>query len=154
MTAIEKKKLLFDRPRHSLGCDPNMAHALRLLLPVAWVMNVGLFLWSNCEPASVKVIVDLKFTPMGMDGNATQTTEPIIPPVFLFSLINTTRDMWHAEVYLLAILVFFMSGVWPYIKLFMMIVAFYAVPDKHMSIATRYSTLPSHHFIPSPFDER
>lgn len=147
MTAIEKKKLLFDRPRHSLGCDPSMEQALRLLLPVAWAMNVALFLWSNFEPASVKVIINVKFTPIGMDGNATSTTQPIIPPVFLFSLINTTRDMWTAKVYVLAILVFFMSGIWPYIKLFMMIIAFYAVPDKHMSLETRYIHMPQNALI-------
>jgi hypothetical protein len=114
-----------------------MELALRILLPLAWAFNVGLFLMSNFEPASVKVTINIHFTPIDSNGNATHTLAPILPPVFLFSLINTTRDMWTAGVYALAILVFFMSGVWPYIKLMLMIFAWYAVPDRHLSIATR-----------------
>jgi hypothetical protein len=38
--------------------------------------------------------------------------------LFNFSLVGTVRDMWHAKVYVIAILIVLFSGVWPYLKIF------------------------------------
>ena len=49
--------------------------------------------------------------------------------IFDFGLANTVQDMWDAEVYLLATLIAFFSGAWPYIKLFTMFLCWMLPPN-------------------------
>jgi len=48
-----------------------------------------------------------------------------IPSLFDFGLINTIEDMWTAGVYPLSILVAFFSGIWPYLKVVLMILCWF-----------------------------
>ena len=47
------------------------------------------------------------------------------PSLFDFSLVNSVRDMWLAGSEVLSTLVAVFSGVWPYMKLILMLIAFF-----------------------------
>ena len=47
------------------------------------------------------------------------------PSLFDFSLVNSVRDMWLAGSEVLSSLVALFSGVWPYMKLFLMLISFF-----------------------------
>jgi len=47
-----------------------------------------------------------------------------IPSLFDFGLINSVRDMWKAGAYILSVFVAVFSGIWPYLKLLLMIISF------------------------------
>lgn len=79
---------------------------LRFSLPFLIVGNIALFLYSNISYDAVSVIVNIHL------GQEVIT----LPPVFNFGLAGTVTDMWNARVWLLAVLVAFFSGAWPYIK--------------------------------------
>lgn len=44
----------------------------------------------------------------------------VIQNLFDFTLINSVQDMWEAGSYMLAIIIAFFSGIWPYLKLIVM----------------------------------
>jgi hypothetical protein len=60
-----------------------------------------------------------------------------IPPVFDFSLGNSIRDMWSAEVYPLALLILVFSGIWPYAKLVMMLCCWFIPPGRCLPVKRR-----------------
>ena len=65
----------------------------------------------------------------GAAASKTLTPETLTPPpVFSFTLANSVRDMWRAGVYPLAALIGVFSGGWPYLKLFLMLIAWVANP--------------------------
>ena len=47
------------------------------------------------------------------------------PSLFDFSLVNSVRDMWLAGSEVLSSLVAVFSGVWPYMKLVLMLICFF-----------------------------
>ena len=49
-----------------------------------------------------------------------------LPPLFGFSLVNTAKEMLQARIYPLFFLVVAFSGVWPYCKLFLMLMSWVA----------------------------
>lgn len=63
-----------------------------------------------------------------------------LPSLFTFSLANTARDMWNAKIYPLFFLVVVMSGIWPYCKLILMLVA-WIIPTTMMRARTREKLL-------------
>eukprot|EP00596_Hydrurales_sp_CCMP1899_P009730 CAMPEP_0119040798 /NCGR_PEP_ID=MMETSP1177-20130426/10836_1 /TAXON_ID=2985 /ORGANISM="Ochromonas sp, Strain CCMP1899" /LENGTH=1435 /DNA_ID=CAMNT_0007006205 /DNA_START=495 /DNA_END=4805 /DNA_ORIENTATION=+ len=79
----------------------------RVLLPITIIVNIALFLYSNICINAVVVIITL--------SSGTYSSLP--ESVFAFGLLGTVVSMWEAQVYPLAILVAFLSGLWPYIKL-------------------------------------
>ena len=84
-------------------------------IPIAIVSTIVLLLSSNL---SVGATVDVVMTDIYQDGANIQ-----IPSLFEFSLLNTARDMWRAQIYPLFFLVLIFSGIWPYMKLFLMLFA-------------------------------
>ena len=50
------------------------------------------------------------------------------PPLFQFTLENSVRDMWHAKVYSLALLIAAFSGTWPYVKLLTLLIVPFLPP--------------------------
>ena len=127
MAKLEKQ---LEQPRSSIAGDPNLEIALKILFPLAWIFNVALYVWANSLiGANVHIHVEFNSEP----GNSTTAIVPILPSVFAFSLMGTVEDMWTAKVYPLSIIVFFMSGMWPQIKLFLMMWCWVAVPGKHIS---------------------
>jgi hypothetical protein len=83
----------------------------RVLLPITIIVNIALFLYSNICMNAVVVIITL--------SSGTYSSLP--ESIFAFGLLGTVVSMWEARVYPLAILVAFLSGLWPYIKLLSMV---------------------------------
>merc|ERR1719272_579718 len=68
----------------------------------------------------------------------TADTLPVVhlPYVFGFSLVSSIKDMWNAKVYALALVVLVFSGIWPYAKLSVMQVCWFA-PTSFLSPGRR-----------------
>lgn len=91
---------------------------VRFFLPLGIVGNIALFLYSNRCMNAVAVLITLS------SGAFTSIPEPLLA----FGLLGTIVSMWEAKVYLLAILVAFLSGLWPYIKLLCLLFCWIAPP--------------------------
>ena len=96
----------------SLFLDPRIPVFWRLIIPFAILAAIALFISSNSgNGASVYVVFQL--------GKRIQ-----LPSLFDFGLINSIREMGKAGVYFLAIIVAVFSGIWPYLKLILMLISF------------------------------
>eukprot|EP01111_Echinosteliopsis_oligospora_P007505 TRINITY_DN2268_c0_g1_i1.p1 TRINITY_DN2268_c0_g1~~TRINITY_DN2268_c0_g1_i1.p1 ORF type:complete len:1347 (-),score=287.19 TRINITY_DN2268_c0_g1_i1:129-4169(-) len=105
----KKNNFHADDEYQALIVHRRLAWWVRLSIPLALLATAALFVSSNTSiGASVYPITYV-------DGHV-QTFESL----YDFSLVNTIRDMWHAKVYPLSILICVFSGVWPYVKLLMM----------------------------------
>ena len=89
----------------------------RAFVPFLLSITFSLFAFSNrTTGASVSLVISVaKHDVLNMN-------------LFDFSLINTTREMWNAQVYALSLLVAVWSGIWPYVKILLMFLAWYAPP--------------------------
>lgn len=103
---------------------------LRIVIPLCILGDVALFLSSNIDPRAVSVMVQLVI--------GTKTID--VGSVFDFGLTSTVVDMWNAGVYPLSVLIMFFSGIWPYIKLVSMLLA-WLVPPKLVTIGSRETIL-------------
>jgi hypothetical protein len=115
---------LWDVERDSLAARFG-GRLAQLGVPLLIGCNVVVFVLGNALPAA-KVVVTLTLA-----GEAIQ-----LPPIKTFSLVNTVRDMWRAEAYLLCVLIAFLSGVWPYLKLGLMLLAWW-LPATYLSSCWR-----------------
>jgi hypothetical protein len=96
----------------SLMFDANVPELGRHLIPILVLVVIAVLVSSNLSVgATVDLVVSLD------DG------ELRLPPLFGFSLFNTAKDMLDARIYPLFFLVVVFSGVWPYVKLFLMLAA-------------------------------
>ncbi len=96
----------------SLFLNPNISIFWRIFIPFAILINITMFISSNSSiGASVYAVLYFQ-----------KRIE--IPSLFDFGLINSVTDMWKAKVYPLSILIAFFSGIWPYVKLIMMLISF------------------------------
>ena len=96
----------------SLFLHPHISIFWRIFIPLSIILTIALFISSNSSTgASVFVIFEV--------GRRIQ-----IPSLFDFGLINSVRDMWEAEVYPLSIIIALFSGIWPYLKLVLMLISF------------------------------
>ena len=103
---------LFDPTSASLFLHPQLPLFSRLFIPLAILGTFALFLSSNSGTgASVFVVFNV--------GRRVQ-----IPSLFDFGLVNSVKEMWEAGVYPMSILVALFSGIWPYLKLILMLVVF------------------------------
>ncbi len=97
----------------ALSLSPKFNVWNRLFYPLAIIATIYLFIFSNMSPNPVTVYADIT-----VNG---ATHDPI--EIFKFTLGGTVKDMWNAEVYVLATLIAFFSGGWPYVKLVVMLAA-------------------------------
>jgi uncharacterized paraquat-inducible protein A len=91
----------------SLMYHPSIQSVWKFGFPGVIALALILFVASNI---SVGTSVDLVVT--GANGQQVTTTN-----IYAFSLGSTLNEMYQAGVYLLMIIIFLFSGVWPYIKL-------------------------------------
>ena len=108
---------------------------MRMALLILIIGNIALFVISNSDTQAVAVLVEIDSTVNGKTITVLQPT-----PVFYFDLIHTVRDMWNAKAYILASLIAFFTGFWPYFKLLFMLAA-YTLPTSVISINLRDSRL-------------
>jgi hypothetical protein len=115
----------------SLARNPKLPIGLRAGLPILVFANVILFISSNAgSGASIYVDLSAGGTPLF----------PGLPPAFDFSLVNTIVEMAQGKVWLLVFVIGFFSGVWPYVKLGMMLACWF-IPANKLSIPRRHKLL-------------
>lgn len=97
----------------SLMYNPSIHNTLRYCFPIVLSLTIILLLTSNL---STGASVDLQVTK--------DNGQSLIPSIniYEFSLSSTLGEMWRAGVYMLMLLIWFCSGVWPYVKLVLMII--------------------------------
>ena len=96
----------------SLFLHPKVPLFWRIFIPLAILSTMALFISSNSGTgASVFVVFKV--------GRRIQ-----VPSLFDFGLINSVRDFWKAGTYFLSVLVAVFSGIWPYVKLVLMMILF------------------------------
>lgn len=102
----------------ALCYNDQLSLTVRISLPLFIIANIALFVYSNICMDAVAVLVTL----------SSGTFSSIPEPVLKFGLLGTIVSMWEAKVYLLSILVAFLSGLWPYIKLFSLLACYVTPP--------------------------
>ena len=124
-----KEFLRTDEEGASLFLHPRVSLFVRLIIPILLFATIALFISSNTGVgASVFVYLTIGDKEIGL------------PSLFDFGLINSVTDMWTAGVYPLSILIAFMSGIWPYLKVVLMICCWF-FPTAWMKSSTRGSML-------------
>ena len=97
----------------SLFLDPRVPLFFRIFIPLAILFTIALFISSNSGTgASVFVVFQV--------GRRIQ-----VPSLFDFGLVNSVHDMWVAGSWVLSLLVAVFSGIWPYLKLILMLISFF-----------------------------
>jgi len=97
----------------SLMYHPSIHKTFKYGFPVILSFTIIILLSSNI---SIGASVDLQVT----KSNGQSLTSLI--NIYQFSLSSTLGEMWRAGVYMLMLLIWFCSGVWPYVKLILMLV--------------------------------
>jgi hypothetical protein len=115
----------------SLARNPKLPFGLRAGLPLLVFANAILFISSNAG-SGASIYVDL--------SAGGQNLFPGLPPAFDFSLVNTIVEMAQGKVWLLVFVIGFFSGVWPYVKLVMMLACWF-IPAHKLSIPRRHKVL-------------
>jgi len=115
----------------SLASNPKLPIGLRAGLPLLVFANAILFISSNAG-SGASIFVDL--------SAGGQPLFPALPPAFDFSLVNTIVEMAQGRVWLLVFVIGFFSGVWPYVKLSMMLACWF-IPANKLSVPRRHKLL-------------
>lgn len=115
MHALEESVEIEDTVPTSLMMSPAVPDLMRVFIPMFVVATIALLLSSNL---SVGASVDLTLSLSGQSAK-----EVKLPPLFAFSLGNTITQMYQAGIYPLLFLVLVFSGIWPYFKLLLMLLA-------------------------------
>jgi hypothetical protein len=97
-------------PKISIFESEKIPEVIRYLIPVMIIGTIILFISSNSSVgASVDISIQAGQHSIG------------IPGIFQFSLGKTVSELYHAGIYPLLILVVCFSGIWPYVKLLLML---------------------------------
>ena len=97
----------------SLFLNPRVPIFFRIFIPFAILGTMALFISSNSSMgASVYMAFNL--------GRRIQ-----VPSLFDFGLVNSVHDMWVAGSWVLSVLIAVFSGIWPYLKLVLMLISFF-----------------------------
>jgi hypothetical protein len=94
-------------------------------MPILYAMTFMLFLSSNLSNGAT---INVRAFKQDV-GEPIGAVNAIIPEVYVFSLVGTVSNMWRAGVYNLALVILLFSGIWPYIKVTLMWIAWAAPCD-------------------------
>jgi uncharacterized paraquat-inducible protein A len=97
----------------SLAFHQKISYMVRLIVPLIIIGTIVIFIVSNLSTGA-SVDIEVSTTNKGSIS---------IPSVFTFSLGKTVSEMYQARVYTLMALVLIFSGIWPYVKLLLMLFA-------------------------------
>jgi len=115
---VYEEKLLLRRLDAPLLLHFRLPAWVRYGLPFMLVFNLFLFLTANLAVgASVYVVLS---NPNGA---------VVLPSLSDFKLTNSVKEMWDARAYGLSVLIAIFSGIWPYVKLVLMLFSWVA-PSK------------------------
>ncbi|CAD7974141.1 unnamed protein product [Amoebophrya sp. A25] len=120
----------FDRERLSLAECPEIPAAVSHGIGCLVFACFACFLASN---TLVGVDMNLALSSSSTGGLAlsettTATGRVEVPAIFSFTLGNSVSDMWNAKCYAFAVAILLFSGVWPYLKLFVVLISWYKRP--------------------------
>ena len=102
----------------SLVRHPALPWYVRYGLPLAVCVNIILFLSSNTNVGAS----------VGLQVQVGHWAYKVPQGLFDFALGNTVSQMWQARVYPLSLLIAVFSGMWPYVKLVLMLFIWCAPP--------------------------
>ena len=94
------------------------SEVMRYAVPTLILVTVVLLISSNL---SIGATIDLKLV---LDGQVSFSS----PSLFAFSLYETAKAMWQARIFALFLLVIVFSGIWPYVKLILMLLCWIRPP--------------------------
>jgi len=119
-----------NEPQMSIFESDKVPEAIRYLIPVIIVGTIILFISSNSSVgASVDISIQAGQYSIG------------IPGIFQFSLVKTASELYHAGIWPLLLLVVCFSGIWPYVKLAMMLYSWMRPSDYQHQRERRLLTL-------------
>lgn len=101
----------------SLAFHPKISFLVRIIVPLVIVGTIITFIVSSF---STGASVDLE---VSASNNTAHGSTFSVPQMFTFSLGKTVKEMYQARVYTLMALVLIFSGIWPYVKLLLMFIA-------------------------------
>ena len=97
----------------SLFLNPKVPLFFRIFIPLGILLNIAIFASANiCVGSSVFIGFNV-----GREIKA--------PSLYDLGLVNSVHDMWVAGCYILSVLIAFFTGIWPYIKLILMLISFF-----------------------------
>jgi len=113
----------------TLAGHPKVPRFIGIGLPLLILGTIALFISSNSSVgATVNVLMQTS------DGAAKNKT--LIEGVFAFSLVGSVREMFAAGSYFLGALILIFSGIFPYIKL-LLLLYIWVTPGKYLSHISR-----------------
>ncbi len=101
----------------ALLLHPKIPIFVKLFLPIMLVGLIGVYIYSNLGVGSNVSF----FYKIGSYKSPSKTVKD-------FTLYSSTVDMWNAQVYSLAIIVLAFSGIWPYVKIILMLICWFSKP--------------------------
>jgi len=101
----------------SLLCDQRIPRWQRLLLPACLLINIGIFAFGHLH---IGASVDIDANAFGDHLRINRFVE--------FSLGHSLIDMWNGHAYMLFWMVLAFSGVWPYLKLLLLLICWVSPP--------------------------
>jgi len=113
-----------------LATHPRIPLYVSIAVPLLLVATIMLFVSSNSD-----IGVSIIFTLLA-DGELVVD----LPPVKEFSLVSSVVEMSHARAIVLATLIILFSGVWPYLKLMLMLWSWFA-PSRVLPVRARQKLL-------------
>ncbi len=115
---LQSGSMMIGDDQHALVAHPAVSNLTRYGIPVALFGNIFIFAWAH---SSVGATLNAEIA----IGNRPAL---FLPDLFGFGLLDTIIDLWGAEVYFLSLLVAIFSGLWPYVKLIIMTIAWFMKP--------------------------
>lgn len=112
--------------QHSLMHSRHVSEMMRIFVPMLILGSIALLISSNL---SIGATVDLKASVGGKSID--------LPSLFSFSLFNTADEMWQAGIYALLLLVLVFSGIWPYLKLYLLLSSWVSTPQSPAHVESR-----------------
>jgi len=128
VTSIQEKE--YTPPPHNLMFDKKTNPILRYVIPVMVVLTMLIFVISNLAKGAI--------IGLGLTVPSGKMYGPV--HFFEFTLIKTLNQLWDLKIYLLFFIIFIFSLIWPYVKLFLMLVA-WVVPKSHLKLKQREDLL-------------
>ena len=118
----------FDSEGSSLFLNSNINIFWRIIIPLVILFNIAFFIsFFTTMEASIYILL-------------TVGREIKVPPILDFTIINSITGMCQANVYLLSLIIAFLSGIWPCIRLLIMLIIF-LTPSSILKKSKRESIL-------------
>jgi hypothetical protein len=123
----DEKELFLKQATSSMFTSRDIPASVRYMIPIVILGNIGLFLSGHLSIGGA-VSIFIEFA----------GEEIVIENVFEFSVAKISVQLWKAGGVALAIMILIFSGIWPYTKQLITLVAWFLPPDR-LSVSRRGS---------------